>query len=306
MLIPIIPPEKVETVEKKIKKEKVVPIFKEEGEEDKLTQIWGEIIGHEGETEGKEEAILNRMLAEVEKEERRRKAEEKKRERKEGPIFMGPMVPRLDTSEKEHIHEKSIVPIRNGCCKGLCKDLNDEIFEKEESLGATIPTFVKGAGVHYKGFPSIPYIIEALKDYRYLLDKNNVCKCYEETEKIESPLPVIGGKPEKLISAKTGKPIILGPSIPRFQLPIKQIHIAHRKEKPTVPTHDGCCMEACSILTNMINSMEDRLDQMELRGGKEFAIFSRTARYEALSFKSTALQDYRSKLTKKGVCECIK
>lgn len=320
MVIPIISPEEVETDavrEKKIKKAKkemstieTKEIIEtgEKGEEDILTKTWGEVIGKEGEVEGKEEEILQRLLKEVEKEERKRRVEERKREKEEEePVFIGPLAPRLVTAKKEHIHEKPITPTENACCNKLCKDLNDEIFNKEGSLGATITTFIKGAGVSHRGFPSIPYIIEALKDYRYLLNNNDVCKCYEETKEIEAPLPVIGGKPSRLISAKTGKPIVLSPDIPRFQLPVRQVRIAHRKDQPVIPTHNGCCIKACNILTKEISKMENMLDEMELRGGKVFGIVSRVhPRYEALSFKTSALQEYRAKLTKKGICECIK
>ena len=321
MIISIIPPEEVEEGAKiqKVKKEKIktekiekekikteMPIT--EGEEDALTQIWGEVIGEEGDVEGKEEEILKKVLEEIAREEKKRAIVQRQRERKEKEaVRIGPLVPRFVTAEREHIHEKPVVPTEDGCCNKLCKNLNDEIFAREESLGAVIPVFTKGELPIYKGFFSIPYAIEALKDYRYLLNDKDICKCYEETKKIEAPLPVIGGKPETLISVTTGKPIKLAPGVPRFELPKTLMHLIHRKDKPTIPTHDGCCTKACEILTRQISSMENRIDKIELRGGKAFRpMIGRDPRYEALAFKTYALQEYRSKLTKKGICECLK
>lgn len=318
-MIPIIPPEQVEITAvdlKKVRKEKKktakVEIEKDEiplteGEEDVLTQIVGEMAGEEGDIEGKEEEILKKVLEEIEKEEKKRNIRQKQRERKErSAIHIGPLAPKLITAEREHVHEKSIIPIEDVCCNKLCKDLNNEIFDKEESLGATAQIFIKGeTRPFHRSFPSIPYTIEALKDYRYLLHKDNVCKCYEETKEIEAPLPVIGGEPQKLISSRTGKPVTPGGL--RYELPVSTIHISHRKDRPIVPTHNGCCTKACDILTREINKMENRLDKMELRGGKFFRLRSAlNPRYEALAFKTSALQEYRARLTKRGTCECIK
>lgn len=312
-MIPIIPPEEVEEGAKikRTKKEnieaeklKTIPI----AEKDILTGILAETVGEEGDIEGKEEEILKNLLGEIEKEEKKRAIKQRYKERKEkGAIHVGPLVPRFITAEKDHIHEKSITPPKNGCCNKLCKDLNDEIFSKEESLGAVTPVFVPGVPPMYKGLFSIPYAVEALKDYRYLLNNNNICKCYEETKEIEAPLPVINVKSAKLVSAKTGKPITLAPGVPRFELPKTLIHIVHRKDKPTVPTHDGCCIDACYELTKKISKMEDMLDKIELRGGKAIRpMLGRDPRYEALAYKTFALQEYRSKLTKKNICECLK
>ncbi len=328
-MIPILSPEEVEEgqtkekikkveketrkVEKEIKKveKETRKVEKEEPvapEEDSLSQIWEEVAGEEGDIEGKEEEILEKLLEDIKKEERKRVITQKKREKEEKEvIYVGPLVPRFITAEKEHIHEKPIVPVEDSCCNKLCNSLNDEILSREESLGAVLPVFIKGAAPTYKGLFSIPYAIEALKDYRYLLKDKNVCGCYEETKEIEAPLPVIGGEPKALISPKTGKPIKLAPGVPRFELPKTMMHLAHRKDQPKVPTHDGCCTKACEILTKQITSMENRLDKMELRGGKAFRpMIGRDPRYEALAFKTYALQEYRSKLTKKGICECIK
>jgi hypothetical protein len=318
-MIPIIPPEEVEERVKikrgkteKIDVEKKIEIIKKEipteGEEDILAQILSEAVGEEGYIEGKEEDILKKVLEEIEKEEKKRAIKQRRIERREkAAVPIGPLVPRFITAEKEHIHEKPIVPTEDSCCNKLCKDLNDEIFSKEESLGAVTPVFVKGVPPMYKGLFSIPYAIEALKDYRSLLNDKNICKCYEETKNIEAPLPIVKGEPAKLISAKTGKPITLAPGIPRFELPKTLIHIAHRKDIPTVPIHDGCCIDACNILTKKISKMENMLDKIELRGGKALRpMLGRDPRYEALAYKTFALQEYRSKLTKKNICECLK
>ena len=272
-----------------------------------MDKVVEDIIGEEGDIEGKEEEILKRVLEEIEKEEKKRGEKQKQKEKKEREtIHVGPLYPALPTPEKEHSHEKSIVPIGNYCCNKLCKNLNDEIFDKEETLGGTAQIYMKGEQQpFYRSFPSIPYSIEALKDYRYLLDMNNVCKCYKETEETEAPLPVIGGSPQKLISSRTGKPVTTGGL--RYELPKSMIHLAHRKDKPTVPTHNGCCTEACNILTKKISKMENMLDKIELRGGKELKLrLGLSQRYEALAFKTFALQEYRAKLTKKKICECIK
>lgn len=315
-MIPIIPPEEVEEgarikrpkIEKIISKTEKKEIPTTKGEEEVLTQILAEAAGEEGEIEGKEEEILKRVLEEIEKEEKKRAIKQSQRERKEKEgVHVGPLVPRFITAEKEHIHEKSIVPLKNGCCTKLCKDLNDEIFSKEESVGAVTPVFVKGVPPMYKGLFSIPYAIEALKDYRYLLDNKDICKCYEETKEIEAPLPVVKGEPMKLTSVKTGKPVTLAPGVPRFELPKTLIHIVHRKDIPTVPTHDGCCANACNLLTKKINKMENMIDKIELRGGKALRpMLGRDPRYEALAYKTFALQEYRTRLTKKNICECLK
>ena len=318
MMIPIISPEEVEEVvevdsrikkikiqkAEKIKEEKNVPLT--ESEEDDLTKAVGDIIGEEGDIEGKEEEILKKLMEEIEKEEKKRGVKQKQKEKKEREtIHVGPLYPALPTPEKEHSHEKSIVPVGNYCCNKLCKNLNDEIFDKEETLGGTAQIYMKGEQQpFYRSFPSIPYAIEALKDYRYLLDKNNVCKCYRETEEIGAPLPVIGGSPQRLISSRTGKPVTSGGL--RYELPKSMIHIAHRKDKPIVPTHDGCCRDACDILTKKISKMENMLDKIELRGGKELKLkLGLSQRYEALAFKTFALQEYRTKMTKNSICECV-
>jgi hypothetical protein len=321
-MIPIISPESVEEIGEvdsrikkiKIQKSKIEKIEEEKSsvpftksEENAMDKAVEDIIGEEGDIEGKEEEILKRVLEEIEKEEKRRGLKQKQKEKKEREtIHVGPLYPALPTPEKEHSHEKSIIPIGNYCCSKLCKNLNDEIFNKEETLGATAQIYMKGERQpFYRSFPSIPYAIEALKDYRYLLRENNVCKCYRETEKIEAPLPVIGGSPQKLISSRTGKPVTSGGL--RYELPKSIIHIAHRKDKPTVPTHNGCCTEACDILTKKISKMENMLDKIELRGGKELKLrLGLSQRYEALAFKTFALQEYRTKLTKNNICECIK
>jgi hypothetical protein len=188
----------------------------------------------------------------------------------------------------------------------LCKHLNDEIFDKEETLGGTVRTYVKGqTKPFYRSFPSIPYTIEALKDYRSLLHMKDVCTCYEEDKETKAPLPMIGGSPQKLISSRTGKPVTTGTL--RYELPKSIIHIAHRKDKPTIPTHNGCCTQACDILTKKISKMENMIDKMELKSGKSSrTILGSNIRYEALAFKTHALQEYRSKLTKDNICECIK
>jgi hypothetical protein len=184
--------------------------------------------------------------------------------------------------------------------------LNDQIFAKEETLGGTARTYIKGeTRPFYRTFQSIPYTIEALKDYRHILHASNVCKCYEETEEIEAPLPVIGGSPQQLISSRTGKPVTSGGLI--YELPKTVIHISHRKDKPTIPTRDGCCKEACNTLTKKISKMENMLDKIELRGGRDIKpILGRSLRYEALAFKTFALQEYRAKLTRDKTCECLK
>jgi hypothetical protein len=319
-MIPIISPETVEEIGevgsriKKIKMQKIekkkeekheIPLTK--SEEDVLTKTVEDIIGEEGNIEGKEEEILEKLMEEIGKEEKKRSAKEKQKEKKEREtIHVGPLYPGLPTPEKEHIHEKPFVPIGNYCCNKLCKHLNDEIFNKEETLGGTVPFYIKGEPQpSYRSFISIPYSIEALKDYRYLLYKNNTCKCYKETEEIEDQLPVIGGSPKKLISSRTGKPVTSGGLT--YELPKSMIHIAHRKDKPVVPTHDGCCKEACEILTKKISKMEDMIDKIELRGGKELKPkLGLSQRYEALAFKTFALQEYRTKLTKNNICECTR
>lgn len=319
MMIPIISPDIVEEIgeidsRKKIKIQKAKTGKEEknglpltESEEDALTKVIGDIIGEEGDIEGKEEEILKKLTEEIEKEEKKRKVKQIQKEKKEREtIHVGPLYPALPTPEKEHSHEKSIVPLGNYCCNKLCKNLNDEIFNKEETLGATAQIYMKGEQQpFYRTFPSIPYAIEALKDYRYLLDTNNVCKCYKETEKIEAPLPVIGGSPQKLISSRTGKPVTSGGL--RYELPKSMIHLTHRKDKPIVPTHNGCCKEGCDILTNKISKMENMLDKIELRGGKELKLrLGLSQRYEALAYKTFALQEYRTKMTKNNICDCIK
>src|SRR3972149_10714053 len=287
-MIPIIPPEEVEETKiKKIKKDKLA---------DKKNL---EIV----KTEKKEET---KAIPIEGKEEKKRAIIRKQREKKEKSVYIGPLVPRFITAEKEHIHEKPIIPSEY-CCNKLCKNLNDEIFVREESLGAVTPVFTKGEPPTYKGFFSIPYVIEALKDYRYILDRKNICKCYEETKEIEAPLPEIKGEPAKLTSIKTGRPIVLTPGVPRFELPKTLIHIIHRKDIPVVPIHDGCCIDACNVLTKKISKMENMLDKIELRGGKALRpMLGRDPRYEALAYKTFALQEYRSSLTKKNICKCLK
>lgn len=328
MMIPIISPDIVEEVEeidshvKKIKIQKTKTGKEEkkglpltEREEDALTKVIGDIIGEEGDIEGKEEEILKKLTEEIEKEEKKRRIKQKQKEKKEREtIHVGPLYPALPTPEKEHSHEKSFVPIGNYCCNKLCKHLNNEIFNKEETLGATVQVYMKGVREHlYRSFPSIPYTIEALKDYRYLLHENNICKCYKETEKTESPLPVIGGNPQKLISSRTGKPVTSGGL--RYELPKSMLHKVHMKDRPIIPTHDGCCTEVCDILTKKIDKMEHKIDRMEAENEYRM-IFDRLSKrpflprlqgdliYESLVYKSSALQEYRSKLKKNNICEC--
>lgn len=332
MDIPIIPPENVQKEEikkkkidvpiqqpkvdipiqqPKVKKEKI-PIINLEEIEELMEEELKEDLGEgqeETQIEGREDEILEELLRDVEEEEKKRHiVREKVRKEKENIIYIGPTVPRLSIREKGHMFEVPIVPSQeeNNCCNKLCKDLNDEIFSREESLGAVRTSQLPRVGMIRKSYGSLPNSVEALKDYRSALKDNNVCTCYKQAsiKDIQFELPVL--KEDILVSAKTGKPITLSPRIPRFEPPLMGMRIVHRKDKPIVPTHDGCCENSCKILTKEIDRINNNLDQMEMAGA-EFRKRARLLpRYQALTYRVFSLEEYRTKLAKNKICECFK
>lgn len=227
--------------------------------------------------------------------------EEKKKPKIETPIYVGPVAGRISTSTREHGHDKPITP-EEPCCNKVCKELNNEIVNREESLGAVRIAGIRFGEPVYKAYPSIPYDIEVLKDFRYDLRDKGVCKCFEETGEAGSILPVIMGEPPKLISSKTGKPIRPAKGAP--ELPAEATRSVYRKDKAKSPTKDGCCKQTCNILTKEIDKMNKMLDKIELRGAK-IADIRRNPRYEALAYKTYMLQQFRRNITKKDICDCI-
>ncbi len=132
--------------------------------------------------------------------------------------------------------------------------------------------------------------MEALKQHRYTLKLNNICKCAEESKKIDiSKIPL---KPEVPIARdKEGIEIRL-PS-PRT------IRRRHLTERSIPATQDACCPKACEILNNDIDKTDKILDTIELRGG--LMATHKNARYEAYTHKANALKDYRRDLNTKKV-----
>ena len=280
-------------------------------EKDKNTAIsYEEIEKLIGKVEGdiEKEKILEKLLEDIEEEEKRRHipVPRVRKEKEEEYAHIGPIVPQISLKLKEHTHKRPIIPPQNQCCTKLCKDLNDDISDRESSLGATIATSVSRGKLRYKTFPSLPYGLEALKDFRSVLKDKGVCTCYEETKDIESPLPIITGTPPRLVSAKTGEHITLSKNLPKHEPYLSDMRVIHTKDKSISPTHNHCCTTVCNVLTKEIDRLNNNLEQMEF-GGKEFMKRSmHIPRYQAMAYRTFTLEEYRSKIAKKAICDCIK
>lgn len=201
----------------------------------------------------------------------------------EVPMLRAISIPRRAT-------EKPIIP-EEPCCASVCKTLNNIIENRERLLERAVET-----GAHTRRtFRGEIYEMEALKQHRYILKLDNICKCAEESKKIDI------GK----IPLKPDVPIIREKEGIEIRIPSpRTIRRRHLTEKSIVPTHNACCPKVCEILNNEIDKTDKILDTIELRGG--LMATHKNARYEAYAHKANALKDYRKNLDIKTGCKCVK
>ena len=227
----------------------------------------------------------------------RKKAEEKP------PKPVKPIVPKIRKEPRilAFIPERERrvgVPIIPGepCCAKTCETLNNEIDRKTNILNTLVSM---GGTYESKPYRFILYGKEALEDHRQDIKDKNICGCIEETGAVSIMVPLIRAAEV----AKDGKlavpPGAMAMFRPRHPEVVREIHL---KEKSIIPTENACCPKSCELLNKEIDKNNDILDSMELRGGP--AVY-KSSRYEALSYRTFHLQEYRSELRRKGSCECI-
>ncbi len=200
-------------------------------------------------------------------------------------------IPKMIVSEKERRAGVPIIP-GDPCCAKICETLNDNI-EKSRSVLQT--TVALGGEKIYRSaiYRSLTYQIETLEEHRQDLKDQNGCGCIAETGAVSIIVP--------LIQARRAKEGTLTRGI-RFITPMLKVKRTHLGEKSIIPPTNSCCPESCKILNKDIDLATKILDNMELRGGYEA---TKNPRYEALSSKASALQDYRTELKNKGSCKCV-
>jgi hypothetical protein len=223
----------------------------------------------------------------------RKKAEEKPpkvpkvpKERKE-PV----RIPKMIVSEKERRAGVPIIP-GDPCCAKICETLNDDIDRNRDVLQTTVA--LAGEKIYKSAiYRSLIYHIEALEEHRQDLRDQNGCGCIAETGAVSIIVP--------LIQARRAREGTLTRGI-KFVTPSLKLKRTHLGEKSIIPPTNSCCPESCKILNKEIDLATKILDNMELRGGFEA---TKNPRYEALSSKASALQDYRTELKNKESCKCV-
>ncbi len=196
----------------------------------------------------------------------------------------------------EKRERKGGVPVIPGdpCCAKLCEILNNKIERKKNLLNTTVA--LGGGRSLYKSatYRSLMYQIETLEDHRHdLKDKGN-CRCIEETGAVSIIIPLVQAQQREFPLEMTGVKLVAPPP--------KKLKEIYQKEKSIIPPTNSCCPNACKILNEEIDKTRETLDNMELRGGPEV---DKNPRYEALSAKTFALQDYRSELKNRNSCKCV-
>ena len=190
------------------------------------------------------------------------------------------------------------VPITPGepCCAKTCEILNNEI-DRKASILTTVASL--GGTCESKSYRFMLYGVEALEDHRQDLKDKDVCRCIEETGAVSIMVPLIRAAEV----AKNGKLTVPHSTAAMFRArPPEVIRDVHLKERSTIPTENACCPNTCKLLNKEIDKNNDILDNMELRGGP---VVYKNPRYEALSYRSFHLQEYRNELKKKGSCKCV-
>lgn len=219
----------------------------------------------------------------------RKKAEVKlfPKERKE-PV----RIPRMIVSEKERRAGVPIIP-GDPCCAKICETLNDNIEKSRDVLQTTVAL---GGERMYKSaiYRSLTYQIEALEEHRQDLKDQNGCGCIAETGAVSIIVP--------LIQVRRAREGIQTKGIKFVTPSLKKLKRKHLGEKSIIPPTNSCCPESCKILNKEIDLATKILDNMELRGGPGV---TKNPRHEALSAKSSALQDYRTELKNKESCKCV-
>lgn len=214
-----------------------------------------------------------------------------------------PIVPKIRKEPKIPIfipekERRAGIPIIPGdpCCAKICQTLNDTVDRKTDILDA-----ITSLGIKYKSktYRFVQYGKETLEDHRQELKDKGVCRCIEETGAVSIMVPLI----RAVEVAKNGKLAIPSSAAAMLRVrPPETIREIHREEKSTIPTENSCCPNNCKILNNEIDTNNKILDDMELRGG---SAVHKSPRYEALSYRTFHLQEYRNELKKIGNCKCI-
>lgn len=225
----------------------------------------------------------------------RKKAEEKP------PKPAKPIVPKVRKEPKVPVfvperERRAGIPIIPGdpCCAKVCETLNETIDRETDALETII-----SLGGTYKGktYRYTSYARDALEDHRQKLKDEEVCRCIEETGAVSIMVPLI--RAAEVTKGKLTIPHVA--AMLRVRSP-EVIRTIRREEKSIVPTENSCCPKSCQLLNNEIDQNNEILDKMELRGG---SVVYKSPRYEALSYRNFALQEYRSKLKTEDSCKCI-
>jgi len=202
--------------------------------------------------------------------------------------------PRIPTFVPERERRVGI-PIIPGdpCCAKICETLNEIIDRKTDTLETVISL---GGTYESKTYRYALYGKEALEDHRQDLKDKNICGCIEETGAVSVMVPLI-----RAAEAKNGKLAIRTMAGMLRVRPPEILRTAHRGEKSIIPTENACCPKSCELLNSEIETNNKILDKMELRGGP--AAY-KSPRYEVLSYRNFALQEYRDELKKRESCRC--
>lgn len=119
---------------------------------------------------------------------------------------------------------------------------------------------------------------------------------------------------EKEVQKKEEAKVVPMKKIPKLELieaeevtPTK-IKAVPKGVKPIIPTHDGCCMQVCTVLNKEVEAIEDALKirEEELKAISWGVARTKTRRQiGVLTTRITALKDLRFMFKEKGSCVCF-
>lgn len=201
------------------------------------------------------------------------------------------------------------------CCKKVCKDLDEEIKARKESI-----TRIKPSETTTRFYPSIQDSVSILEDLRKILGEEEICKC-PPVKKV----PIIS----PIDSERKRYPITISTGLTRIA----------RSGEPILPSPfaNGCCIDVCRVLNDQIKSIDGLLDAsvaqragieiealeieamkkeemgrrfMEKEEREERALkiaeweMSKDPRFISLSNQSYTLKQYREYMKKNNICRC--
>ncbi len=240
-------------------------------------------------------------LIPLEEQKIRKKAEEKEdkvpaEKKPEDIISVLPRHPIIEREEKERRGGVPVIP-DDPCCSKLCKILNDKIDFERKLLNISV-SVGGGKGLsESRTYRSLISGIEGLEDHRHNLKDKGGCRCIEETGAVSIILPLIQVQEKK--EERAGYAPFRGQKLQ--SRPPERVREIYREEKSIIPDTNACCPDACKILNKEIANGDKILDNMELRGGPSVYY---NKRYEDLSYRTFALQKFRSDLKIEKSCKC--